>query len=357
MPQYKPLSVIDIERETSDSVYITLQPNELDREQFCYSAGQYLSIEISVDKKKYNRCYSICDRAGGALRIGVRLVEGGVVSTYLNKDLQVEDIIKSQLPQGQFCLPQPAGKKCLFIASGSGITPVISLLRQHLAHDKHNEATLIYGNRSNNSMMFLEELSLIKNTYLQRLNWLNIFSRQQQSSEIFNGRIDNKKGQAIHQQLFALNHFDHYFICGPQAMISEVSRGLQAIGVSITQIYYELFASSEQHSKQAKAKQQQRAQKFAGKADSVVEIAYGGRTYSLEVARDGSNILDLGLSQGITLPYSCKAGICSTCMAKVKRGQVEMDVTQGLSQQEIDAGYVLCCQAHPITDKVVIEFE
>jgi ring-1,2-phenylacetyl-CoA epoxidase subunit PaaE len=206
--------------------------------------------------------------------------------------------------------------------------------------------------------MFKEELSFLKNRYLDRLHWVNIMSKEDQGADLLSGRIDNKKGYMLQKQkLIDINNTDDAFICGPESMMSEVSRGFRIEGLKEEQIHYELFASSSEDSEARLKKAQQRVHEYGEEKTSAVTVKADGRAIEFDLATVGENILDAGMRNGMELPYSCKAGVCSTCKAKLVEGQVDMDISHGLEQEEIDAGYVLCCQAHPITDKVVVDFD
>ena len=261
-------------------------------------------------------------------------------------------------PQGSFFVPLDASRarNYLFIASGSGITPVISNIRSILAEEPESRVTLLYGNQRANTIMFREALSFLKNRYLDRLQWVNILSREDQGADILNGRLDNRKGGELNRRLIDLKRYDEYFICGPESMISEVSRGLRSVGVSEENIHYELFASSAEDAEAVIAKHHARARDYAGKASDVT-IVMDGRSSQFSLATDGENVLDAGINQGLDLPFSCKGGVCSTCKAKLVEGEVDMDITHGLEPGEIEQGFILTCQAHPISDRIVVDFD
>jgi ring-1,2-phenylacetyl-CoA epoxidase subunit PaaE len=285
-------------------------------------------------------------------------VEGGVFSNFANDTLKPGDSIRVMPPQGSFYTVLDAGtqKNYLFIASGSGITPVVSNIKSILEEEPRSNVTLLYGNQRSSSIMFRETLSFLKNRYLTRFHWVNILSREDQGCEVLNGRLNNRKGAELNRQLINLDRFDEYFICGPESMISEVSRGLRGVGVREEQVHYELFAASAEDARAVVEKHHARAREYAGKI-SRVTVIQDGRASQLDMTADGENVLDAGLNHGIDLPYSCKGGVCSTCKARLVEGQVDMDITHGLEEGEIAAGYILTCQAHPISDTVVVDFD
>ena len=247
-------------------------------------------------------------------------------------------------------------KKYLCIAAGTGITPILSVAKTVLAQEPKSQVTLIYGNRASNSILFKDELLWLKNQHMDRLHWINIFSREAQPSPILNGRIDNKKGAELNRCLIDIEGYDQAFLCGPEGMISEVSRGLRQIGLSEDQIHYELFFASAEDARIAIEKHQARARTFAD-LTTEVRVTRGGREVSFQLSADGESILDGALAAGMELPYSCKGGVCATCKAKVLEGEVDLDLSHGLTQAEIEQGFVLTCQAHPISKNVAVDFD
>jgi len=206
--------------------------------------------------------------------------------------------------------------------------------------------------------MFKEDLSFLKNRYMDRFQWINIMDEEDQGSDLLNGRIDNEKGSALHRsRLIDIRNTHEALICGPEAMMSEVSRGFRASGLEDSQIHYELFANSSQDSQAILEKAQKRVDTYGEEKSSRVTIVADGRSIAYDLTTVGENILDASMHNGLDLPYSCKAGVCSTCKAKLIKGEVDMDITHGLEPHEIEAGYVLTCQAHPISDEVTIDFD
>jgi ring-1,2-phenylacetyl-CoA epoxidase subunit PaaE len=216
--------------------------------------------------------------------------------------------------------------------------------------------TLLYGNRNTARMMFREELSFLKNAYLARLQWLNVMSRETQDAAVLNGRIDNRKGAELARRLLDIAAFDEFFLCGPEAMIAEVSRGLRSSGIDEARIHYELFRASAADARAAVQRHHERAQRFVD-AVAMVRVRLNGRETTLELAMDGENILDGALDAGLEAPYSCRGGVCATCKALLREGQAEMDMNHALSDAEVAAGYVLTCQAHPLSAHVFVDYD
>ncbi|MBE9539025.1 MAG: phenylacetate-CoA oxygenase/reductase subunit PaaK [Proteobacteria bacterium] len=357
--QFYSLTVAAVAPETDNAIKVSFAvPHEL-RETFNYKQGQYLTLESTVDGEQVRRSYSICSGINDkTMQVAIKRVEGGVFSNYANDVLEAGTTLDVMPPQGSFFteLDAAQSQNYLFIVSGSGITPVVSNIKSILEEEPDSRVTLLYSNQRTNTIMFRETLSFLKNRYMTRLHWVNIFSREDQGCDVLNGRMNNRKGGELNKQLVNLKNFDEYFICGPESMISEVSRGLRTVGVSEENIHYELFASSAEDAQAVVEKHHARAREYGGKTSDVTVIM-DGRASQFELSADGENVLDAGLNHGVDLPYSCKGGVCSTCKAKLVEGQVDMDITHGLEAGEQEAGFILTCQAHPISDKVVVDFD
>ncbi len=358
---FYPLTITDVQPETDSAICITLGVPEALQSTFAFTQGQFLTLKADIKGREMRRSYSICSGVNdGHLRIGIKRVEGGRFSNFANDTFKVGDLVEVMSPQGHFNteLNPRNAKNYMCIAVGSGITPILSIIKSVLAIEPHSRITLLYGNRTSNTVMFKDELSFIKNRYLARFQWLNIMGVEDQGADLLNGRIDNQKGYALQKsKLIDIRATDEAFICGPEAMMAEVSRGFRMEGLSDNQIHYELFATSSSDSQVMMAKAQQRVEAFGESKTSQVTVRADGRALQFALATVGQNILDAGLEQGLELPFSCKAGVCSTCKCKLVSGEVEMDITHGLSAKEIESGFVLSCQAHPISEAVVLDFD
>lgn len=359
--QFYPLTITDVKPETDSAVCITLGvPDEL-KETFRFTQGQFLTLKAEVEGEELRRSYSICSGIhDGHMRVGIKRVRNGKFSNYANDHFSKNDVIEVMAPQGSFNTPLDSGqqKNYMCIAAGSGITPMLSIIKSILNVEPASRVTLIYGNRRSQSVMFKDELSFVKNQYLSRFNWINIMDEEDQGADVLNGIIDNDKGSALHKhKLIDLFATDDVFICGPEAMMSEVSRGFRSVGFDDSRIHYELFSNSAEDSEVILEKSQQRIETYGEEKTSKVTVISGGRSIMFDLATVGENILDAGIHNGMELPYACKAGVCSTCKAKLVSGEVDMDLNHGLEQHELDSGYILACQAHPISEELVVDFD
>jgi ring-1,2-phenylacetyl-CoA epoxidase subunit PaaE len=357
--QFHSLGVKDLYKDTENAVVVTFDvPDEL-ADEFNFIQGQYLTLNQQIDGEEIRRSYSIC--AGlddGHLRIAIKHVDGGVFSSWANEHLQIGDTLDVMSAKGDFftVIDPLQSKNYLCICAGSGITPVLSIIKTVLAREPQSKVTLLYGNQRTASMMFRNDLAFLKNAYMERFHWINIFSREPQEVDLLSGHLDNRKGGALNRRLITIRDFDEFFLCGPEAMISEVSRGLRGEGITEENIHFELFAASAENARKAIERHHARAREYKGQV-SEVSILSDGREYAFELSTDGENILDAGLRNGVDLPFSCKGGVCATCKARLIEGEVDMDLTQALRPEELESGYILTCQSHPISDKVIVDFD
>ena len=353
------LPVAQVRRVTDDAVCVRFDvPDEI-AEQFRFRQGQYLTLRREIDGEEVRRSYSICSGIDdNRLEIAIKAVPGGRFSGFANAALAAGDVLDVMAPAGSFTTPLDADaeRNYLCIAAGSGITPVLSIVKSILATEPLSHVTLLYGNQSVASIMFREELDRLKNRYMARFQLIHVLSREQRDTDILNGRIDNRKGAELCRNLLDLQAVDAFFLCGPEAMISEVSRGLRGSGISESRIHYELFGASAEDAAAVVARHHARAEKFAGRTCRVT-VKADGRETTLELSPDGENILDAALDAGVDLPFACKGGACATCRCRLVSGEVEMDLRHALEDDEIEAGFVLSCQAHPVSDEVYIDFD
>jgi ring-1,2-phenylacetyl-CoA epoxidase subunit PaaE len=354
------LTISDVAPLTRDSVCLTFTAT--DAADFNFHAGQYLSVRMMVDGEEVRRSYSICSsEQDGRLSVGVKKVSGGVFSTWANDCATAGMTLEVMPPQGHFGdLPAvPAhtlasGPRYLGVAAGSGITPVISILRTRLAREPDARFTLIYGNRSSSSIMFREALEDLKNEFLERLSLVHILSREQQDIDLFNGRIDTDKCAALFRQWVPVNELAGAFVCGPLQMMEAVRDVLVAHGVLRERVRVELFAADEAAARERVVARRALAQ------DSVagtVRMKLDGLEREFEIQTQAETILDAGLRAGYELPYSCKGGVCSTCMARLVEGEVDMDANYALEDYELARGFILCCQSYPVTRDIVIDYD
>ncbi len=358
MSQFHTLTIEQVEQEPNDTIHVTfIVPNHL-RQGFEFKQGQYLTFTQDIDGEEIRRSYSICAGVGEPLSVAIKRIDGGAFSGYAHEHFKAGATVRVQPPEGHFYteLDAAQSKHYLLIAAGSGITPILSIAKSVLAIEPTSRVTLLYGNQRSTEVIFREQLLWLKNRYMQRLQWINIFSRERQDAPILNGRINNSKGAELNGRLIDILDYDEFFLCGPEGMISEVSRGLRSMGVDAAQIHYELFFASAEDARIAREKHQERARQYAG-LNTAVSVRYGGREIAFDLTADGENILEGASNHGLELPFACKGGVCATCKARVVAGAVDMDLNHALSQEEVTAGFILTCQAHPITGRVIVDFD
>ena len=354
------LRISDISQETESAVCLSFFVPEQLKEKFHFTQGQHLTLRQTIDNQEVRRSYSICSGIDdNNLKVAIKAIDGGVFSTFANTQLKANDSIDVMPPQGDFNTELSSGnaKKYMCICAGSGITPILSIVKSILSSEPDSQVTLLFGNKNSSTIMFKDELGFLKNRYLTRFNWLNILSREEQDTDILFGRLDNKKGSQLHaSHLIDIAGTDEFFLCGPESMISEVSRGLRSSGVDEEKIHYELFFASAEDAQAVVEKHHARASQYAGQ-QAEVTVTVGGRSSRFKLAADGENILDAALNNGADLPFSCKGGVCATCKAKLLEGQVDMDLNHALSDKELAEGFILTCQSHPVSDTVVVDFD
>lgn len=351
-PKFHPLKIAEVRRETPDAISLRFElPSEL-ADDYRFVQGQHLTLKTHVQGEELRRSYSICAGVDdGELRVAIKKIGGGRFSTWANDAIKVGDVIDVMTPEGRFHteLDPANAKHYVAFAAGSGITPILSLIKTTLKAEPNSRFTLIYGNRRQASIIFAEALEDIKDRYMTRFTMYHVFSREEQEVPLFNGRLDRERVAAFLDTLVPAADIDAAFICGPGAMIDEVEAGLLAGGVKPENIHLERFgipdSGPEHHVEPGDASQ------------ARVTLIVDGLRREMEFRAEDTSILDVGLRAGLDLPYSCKGGVCCTCRAKVLEGKVRMDKNYTLEQPDIDAGYVLTCQSHPLTEKVVISYD
>ncbi|NBB97912.1 MAG: phenylacetate-CoA oxygenase/reductase subunit PaaK [Alphaproteobacteria bacterium] len=354
MSRFHPLTVTDVQRDTRDSVVVTLLPQDADA--FRFTQGQYLTFRRDFDGQELRRSYSIC--AGlddGTLRVGIKRVAGGAFSTWANTDLQAGDVLEAMPPQGKFhtALAPEASRHYLMFAAGSGITPILSIIRTVLAREPQSRVTLVYANRRIASIMFRGELDDLKDQYLSRLSVLHVLGQDAQEIDLFTGRLDAAKLDKLFTQWIDLRAVDTAFICGPEALMQTIAGSLRDHGLTDAQIKYELFGAAQPG---------RAAQRAVAAADTMsrscaLSVTLDGTTRNFDMPMDGTTVLQAALGADLDAPYSCTAGVCSTCRAKVLEGAAEMAVNHALEDYEVRAGYVLTCQCTPTGDRLVLSYD
>ena len=351
MSQFIPLTIKSIQPQTEQAICIAfdLAPEQFDA--FQYQPGQHLTIRHLSDDGELRRCYSICSDTQEDMSIAIKKIDQGQFSTWANDHLKAGDVLEVMPPQGVFFqkAAKAGGQHYLGFAAGSGITPILSIVKSVLNRQSEATFTLVYGNRSWKQTMFSEQIMDLKDRFKERLQLVNIFSRELNDSEIFNGRINADKLQQLFQANLISAEADHCFACGPEEMMTAVETVLPTWGIQRSKIHTERFNTG--------TAPRATAQQMESRSEERVNIILDGRELIVEVSKQDDSILDAALRAGADLPYACKGGVCATCKCKVLEGQVEMAVNYSLEEDEIQKGYVLSCQARPITANVRLSFD
>ncbi len=354
MSLFHSLRVGGLSNETRDAVVVTFDvPPEL-REAFRFTPGQHLTLRGHFDGEEIRRSYSICSAPYEAdLRIAIKRVQDGLFSTWANQELRPGHSVECMEPSGHFSVPldPQASRHHIAFAAGSGITPILSILKTTLREEPRSRFTLIYGNRSSSSVLFKEELSNLKDRFLERFNLIFVLSREQQDLELFNGRVNGAKCDELLAQWIDPSTLDVAYLCGPQSMMEEVSASLQAHGLARDSIRMELFGTAVRGPRRVATAVSTEAERTA------VTVIQDGRVREFTLPRGTSTLLDAALEQGLELPYSCKGGVCSTCRCKMTQGEVEMDVNFALEDYEVARGFILTCQSYPLTPTLTLDFD
>ena len=352
MPQFHPLTVTDIHHTIRDAVVLTLKPDS--PEAFKFTQGQYLTFKQDFDGTEVRRNYSIC--AGlddGVLQVGIKRVDGGAFSTFANTQLKVGDTLQAMPPSGSFftALEPDKAKSYLGFAGGSGITPVLSILKTVLRREPHATFTLVYANRAVNTIMFREELEDLKNRYMGRLTIIHILESGQ-DMELFTGRVEQEKCNKLFAHWIDVKSVTTAFICGPEPMLLAIADSLKTPGLAPDQIKFELFTESQQ----GRLARQEIAARAADQKGTEAQVTVEGVTRSFTMPKDQS-VLEAALDNALDAPFACKAGVCSTCKARVLEGEYEMLSNHALEDYEVEQGMVLTCQCYPLSDKIVVEYD
>lgn len=353
---FHPLKIKEVRKETADCVSVEFDiPFNLS-EAFQFRHGQSLTMRAFINNEEVRRTYSICSSPlDNEWRVAIKKQEGGLFSTFANEQLKKGDVLDVMQPVGNFYTPLiPAQRKSyVALAAGSGITPVISIIKTTLRTELNSEFTLVYGNKNINSIIFKEELEGLKDKFISRFRIIHVLSRDRTEAVINSGRITVDKLMEL-IKLINYTSVDEFFICGPEEMIFCVKDFLQQTGIGEKKIHFELFATAGDKKKKASSGKKE----TGGGPVSKITVKLDGRSFEFDLSLNSETaILDAALKQGADLPYACKGGMCCTCKAKLLEGEVEMDVHWGLEEEEIEKGYILTCQSHPKTEKVLVDFD
>jgi len=349
------LRVAEVNRETPDAVSVRFETPEHLRAAFAFKPGQHLTFRREIGGEEVRRNYSVCvSPSEGVLKIGVKKIAGGAFSSWVNDELKAGDEIDVMAPHGSFCwsFEAEAQREYVGFAGGSGITPVLSLMKAALEIEPKSRFTLFYGNRVSASIMFLEEIAGLKDRYIDRLSVFHFLEDEEEEIDLFNGRLDRAKADEVLAKL-APAQADAYFICGPGLMMDAVEDALNARKVEKTRILIERFTTGPLSKAQAAAART--LEKNA--AGLKMSVTLNGRRMNVTFDPAKSSILDNVRAAGLPAPFACKGGVCATCRAKVIAGDVRMKVNYGLSEQEVADGFVLTCQATPVSEGVVLTYD
>ena len=353
---FHPLTVSNVNRETADCVSVAFNIPEDLTEEYKFLPGQYLALRKVIKGEEVRRNYSICSSPlDGEIRVAIKEVEGGLFSTFANRELKEGDVLDVMTPQGNFILEPKSENENLYVgfAAGSGITPIMSIIKSVLQLEPESRFVLIYGNRSNNSIIFKEELEDLKNIYFNRLEVHHILSREDQGSDLLFGRIDADKVTSCSNKFFETGEVESFYLCGPGSMIEAASDTLQKAGVAKDKIYFELFTSAGHTDKVDHTKD---VAKIVKVASHVTVILDGDETH-FDMVSSGRTVLDAALDAGADVPFACKGAVCCTCRAKVLEGSAEMEMNYALMDDEVADGYILTCQSHPTSERLVVSSE
>ena len=354
---FHPLKIRSIRPDTDEAVIVSFDvPPDLS-EAFRFTQGQHLTLRNTVDGSDERRSYSICAGVDdGELRVGIRKVPGGRFSTWIHESLKPGDTIQVMAPEGRFFVPldPEAERHYLGIAGGSGITPILSIMKTVLAAEPKSSFTLIYGNRKLRSTMFLEELEDLKNRYLSRLTLHLVFSQESTDLPLYSGRIGRDKIGEFLGALVDPAGIDHAFVCGPHGVNDEAEAALLGAGVAPERIHIERFGIPDAEGDARRALHEVQE---GDAADAQITIIRDGVSKVIDFHAHQGNILDAAAAAGLEVPFSCKSGVCCTCRAKLLEGEVRMARNFALEKHEVAAGFVLTCQSHPLTERVVLSFD
>ena len=354
VPRFHRLAISDLRRETADAISMTFAiPKELS-DDYAFAPGQYLTLRTTMDGEEVRRSYSICSSPDDReLRIAVKKVDGGAFSSWALEALRSGDELDVMTPTGRFGVAYAPEKARVHVgfAAGSGITPIISIIRGILTREPHSRFFLFYGNRTTGGILFREALEELKDRFIGRLSVFHVLSQEEQDLPVLHGRLNREKIELLLRAMVPAAAVDHVFVCGPLAMSEEIEATCVGLGIPEARIHVERFVSEFGGKPRARAQVSAEAPPAA-----IASLIVDGKRRDVPVA-EGEAILDAALRAGMELPYACKGGMCSTCRAKVIEGETRMDVNYSLEPWELEAGFVLTCQAHPISDRVVVDYD
>jgi ring-1,2-phenylacetyl-CoA epoxidase subunit PaaE len=351
MSQFHTLQVATIKRQTADTVEVGFEVPSSLRTDFQFKAGQYLTLRFVINGEDVRRSYSLCSAPGEfPVKVAVKEIANGKVSSYVNRNLKVGDAVEVMVPQGGFILETGSiSKKYVGIAAGSGITPILSMIKTVVQHEPQSSFDLIYANKDDQHIIFKEELAELGTDKI-RIHY--VFSKQATNNPITEGRLDEHKVRLLIADL-QLNNADSFYLCGPEELIFNAKKGIESLGVSSEKVHYELFTTPVKMVSENKAAAVE--SKFKGQAK--VTVIYDDDEIEFSLHTDGDSILDTAIRNGIDAPFSCKGAVCCTCKAKVMEGSARMDANYALTDKEVEQGFILTCTSHPTSERVVINYD
>lgn len=350
--RFHSLPISSLEKTTEECTIVTLDVSDKLKDQFQFTQGQYLTFKAIINGEELRRSYSLCSSPlDDEWKIGVKKIEDGRFSSFVNDQLEVGDTIDVAPPAGKFFVDIDPARERSFVAfaAGSGITPMVSIIKTHLREEPQSTFKLFYVNRTVSSIILKEELEALKNQYMERFEVFYILDEEKRNVELLSGRLDEHKLKDIFNWLCDVDAIDEVFICGPQPMIFGIKDFLVSIGLSEKKVHFELFGTPVQARRKVE-------EKYQGKT-SEVTIYEGGKTLDFKTAQGGDPVLDVALKHGADLPFACKGGVCCTCKARLVEGTVDMMVNYALEEDEVKEGFILTCQAVPTSDKIVVNYD
>lgn len=350
-PAFHTLRVADVQPLCEDAATISFEiPAEL-AEEFAFEPGQSLTLRREIDGRDERRSYSICSPVGSVPRIGVRVVPGGLFSSWLVRDVRAGDTVEVMAPTGAFTPDLAEPGHHVLIAAGSGITPMVSITESVLAAEPGSRVTLFYGNRNSGTVMFADELADLKDLYPARFQIAHVLSREPREAEVLSGRLDADRLSALIGSLIDVTTADHWWLCGPHGMVSDAKQVLGSLGVPDDRVHQELF-----HADDEPVREVRHEEAAADGPASQVTITLDGRSTTSPLPR-GRSILDGAQRYRPDLPFACKGGVCGTCRALVTDGEADMRRNFALETAEVDAGYVLTCQSYPVSESMTVDYD
>ena len=352
--KFHKLVVQSVEKTTPECTVVAFDVPEQLKSQFQFKQGQYLTLKAQINGEEVRRSYSLCSSPlDNEWKVGIKKIEDGKFSTFANDVLKAGDTLESMPPSGNFYVEVDPNQQKNYVAfaAGSGITPMVSIIKTHLASEPKSTFKLFYINQTVQSIILKEELEALKNQFMGRFEIFYFLTKEHRSVPLLKGRLNEEKMEIIFKSICNIDLIDDYFSCGPEAMIMMIKDFLTEKGVDKKKIHFELFNTIG-----AKPKAKKIAQTFKGKVADVT-ILEGGKSMNFKIEQGSDNILDAALKNAADLPFACKGGVCCTCRAKLVEGDVEILVNYGLEEEEIEQGYILTCQALPVSEKVVVDFD